>query len=363
MGFVRAWRHARTVRARAILALLLGLILGTMIPTSVLAGTTGVISGTVVDSQTGKPMQDVKVTAAAPTGHYSTTTDSKGFFSMAGVYADTYTLSFQAEGYDAFSQPGLTVFADQTSTYTLKMAKKLVTIATVKAHSTTSAYQPNLTTNTTTESAPQILNFQGTDFNISETNLLTSLPGVTADSFGYPVIHGGRENEEGFEFEGIPYTDAFTNQFINSLALPGRGVASAQLTPGVGNAAIGGSGTGSFNLVAKRGTYPGYANFDVAIGGGGGFDHRLNVDVSWSSPDQRFSNYMSFAGQSSAPTFGPPGTNVTDLPGFYFGGLLMESDREFLNNFIWHFGKNNSQSLQFFADIGQHNFFNGPGGL
>ena len=80
-----------------------------------------------------------------------------------------------------------------------------------------------------------------------------------ADSSGYPVIHGGREYEEDFEFEGIPYVDAYSNQFTNSLAIPTGGVQLLQLTTGAGDASQPGGGTGAFNVVAKRGTYPGYA--------------------------------------------------------------------------------------------------------
>ncbi len=40
----------------------------------------------------------------------------------------------------------------------------------------------------------------------------------------------------------------------------------------------------------------------------------------------------------------------------------MKSDRETLDNLVYRFGQNNSQSLQAFVDIAQHNFYQGAGG-
>ena len=211
-----------------------------------------------------------------------------------------------------------------------------------------------------TVNAQQIQNLQGSDFNISESNLLTSLPGVGYDSSGYPVIHGGRENEEGFEFEGIPYTDAFTNQFVNTLALPGSGVASAQLTPGVGDASVQSNGTGVINLVAQRGTYPGFAMPEFSVGGPG-FYHAFNGSLSYATANGHFSDYLSFAGAQTGYRYGDGSTpaNITDSS----TNTLLLADREVLNNMIFRFGKNNNQSVQFFADIAQHNFYQGYGGL
>ena len=83
-----------------------------------------------------------------------------------------------------------------------------------------------------------------------------AVPGASLDSSGYPTIRGGRENEQGFQFEGIPYTDAFTNQFVVTLATPAFGLLSVQLTPGAGSAAFGNNGTGSLNLISRKGSYP-----------------------------------------------------------------------------------------------------------
>ncbi|MDQ6780379.1 MAG: TonB-dependent receptor [Candidatus Eremiobacteraeota bacterium] len=323
------------------------------------ASSAGVLSGTVTETTTGAPLAGVQVAAVSASGSYKTTTNPRGFYAMAGVYADTYSVTFFYEGYDVHTESGVSVFADQVVTVNVKLTKSPKLLGHVVVRSQASAFQPTETTATTTISAAQVQNLQGTPFNISETNLITSLPGAMLDSSGYPVIHGGREYEEGFQFEGIPYVDAYSNQFTNSLAIPTAGVQLLQLTPGAGNASQGGGGTGTFNVVARRGTYPPYAQMAVA-NGGPGFDHRLNLDSSWATADGRVSNYMSFAGQGTTPRYGDGTTPVVQLNSFY--SLAYEFDRELLDNFNYRFGTNNSQSLQFFIDVADHNFYEGAGG-
>ncbi|HET7814503.1 MAG TPA: carboxypeptidase-like regulatory domain-containing protein, partial [Candidatus Baltobacteraceae bacterium] len=351
-------RHAALLRAA--LCVLLLVAFGVTGSGLAIASTTGVLSGTVTDASTHQPLANVRVTAASPSGSYSGTTNARGFYSIAGVYADTYTVSFQLTGYQASSIPGVSVFADQVETQNVALNKALRTIATVVSRGG-SAFQPNQTTDTVTVTQQQIQNFQGSTFNSSETNLLISLPGATADSSGYPVIHGGREYEEGFEFEGIPYTDAYSNQFNNSLAIPTAGVSLVQLTPGGGDVASGtGGGFGSFNVVAKRGTYPAYANIGGAVGSPG-FDHRLNFDYSWATPDGRWSNYMSFANADNADMPGRNQYPLAHIGEFY--STKYESDREWLDNLYYRFGRNNSQSLQLFVDLADHHFYQGAGGF
>jgi hypothetical protein len=346
---------------RAVFTLLfLAIFIATSAGTA-LASTNGVISGTIIDAATKAPIANVRVMAASASGRYQATTNSRGFYSMTGVYADTYTVSFQAESYEPVSVPGVSVFADQVATVNESLNKSLKTIAAVRTHAASSAYQPNQTTDTVTVNAPAIQNFQGSDFNLSETNLITSLPGAEADSSGYPVIHGGREYEEGFQFEGIPYTDAFTNQFNNTLAIPTAGVGLIQLVPGSGDITQGtGGGFGTLNVVAKRGTYPAYANLSVGANLPA-FGHALNFDDSWATPDGRFSNYLSMANQNTAFRYGKDEHPYAQINAFY--GTGTEVDREILDNFVFRFGRNHNQSLQLFADVAQHNFYEDAGGI
>lgn len=326
-----------------------------------IAGTTGTISGTVVESVSHHPVAGVLVTASAPSGSYNATTDQRGFYVIPGMYSDTYTLTFQGKGFEPVSLAGVSVFADQTTTQNASLSKTLREIGNVTARSASGAFQPGRTTDTYNISAQQIQQINGNALNLSESNLISSLPGGSFDSSGYPVIRGGRENEENFEFEGIPYTDAFTSQFTNTLAAPGLGLQSIQLTPGVGDPSQDNYGTGTFNLVAKRGTYPGFATAQFAVGGPN-FRHALNVEYGFATPNGKISNYMTLAAGNRSSAYGPDGvsTNANSIGTFF--SRKYQTDREFIDNFVYRFGPNNNQAAQLFLDIADHHFYNGNGG-
>lgn len=340
----------------------MAVILGLALSSSSLAwaGTTGQIAGTVVEANAQRPVADVTVTAVAPTGRYTATTDPRGYYAITGVQPDAYVVTFSVKNFEPTSVTGINVFADQTVTVNGSVRRALTEIGRVTARSPGGAYQPNQTTDTYTVTPTQITQLQGNAINISETNLITSLPGASVDSSGYPVIRGGRENEENFQFEGIPYTDAFTNQFVNTLATPGLGLQQVQLTPGVGNASFQNSGTGTLNLIAKRGSYPSFFTAQVGVGFPD-FFHPVNLEYGTASPNGRFSEYAAFSGQNTGFTYGD--NSLTAAQNNRFFSTRLESDREFLNNFVYRFGRDNTKSLQFFTDIADHHFLQGYGGF
>ena len=325
---------------------------------TLLAGTTGTISGTVTTAQ-GQGINGVRVSAVAPTGRYQTTTNPQGFYSFTGVAPDTYTVSFEATGYQPVSTTGVNVFADQVVTVSSPLAKSLITIGRVTARGQGGAFQPTQTQDTYTVTASQIDTQLGKKDAVSESSLIFTLPGASRDSSGYPVIRGGRENEEGFQYEGIPYTDAFTNQFVNSLALNG-GVASLQLTPGAGDASIGNNGTGTLNLISKRGARPAFGQIELEALAFP-YSHQFQTEYGFATPDGRFSNYFSFLGNRSNSQFGPHGYDTALNGAFY--SRIFQVGNDFSDNFFYKFGKNQNQSIQVFYENQIFQFYNNIGGI
>lgn len=309
-----------------------------------LAQTTGTLAGTVTAGDTKAPLANVVVTAVSPTGTFRAVTDKKGFYAFAGVLPDTYTVSFELPGYEPVSLTGVTVFAELSISESVVMHKALRTIGRVQARGITGAFQPDQTQDTYSIGTDQIETINGRDFNTNEANLIASLPGASFDSSGYPVLRGGRENEEGFQFEGVNIVDPYSNQFNNSLSV--NGIGSFQLIPGAGNATIGNAGTGTINYTAKRGTYPPTGTFDVEAQTGV-FDHQLSIEYGISSPSGNISNYVSFIGQRSGVQYGPYGLQAVDLgTGIFNGGERDFEENNFVDNFVFKFGRNNDTELQ-----------------
>jgi len=324
-------------RALAIL-LLMAFVLSMSVPA--FASTVGVLSGTITG--TGNKLVDhAVVVAASPSGTYRATTDSKGFFTMTGVQQDTYSVSITAPGYDATTVTGVTVNADQSTPVNLTLSTALRTIGRAAARSTTSAFQPALTTDTYTLGASQIQTQMGKKGATSEQLLVVSLPGAALDNAGQTSIRGGRENENGFQFEGIDYTDAFTNQFVNSQSLNNPG--GIQLTPGAGDASSGNSGTGVVNLLLKRGTYPAFGSteFDAVVRP---YTHELTAEYGFATPNGRFANYFAFTGENQFAQAGAFGQDA--IPINAFNNRTYSTRRDVENVMTYKFGKDNSSKLE-----------------
>ncbi len=344
------------LRSAVSLALLLAFVLCSM-PSAFAQTTTGNIQGTVTASQANTKLAGVSVTAVSPTGRYSATTDNTGFYSISGVSPDTYTLTFKTTGYETYSLTGVTVVQGAVATASTSLNKTLQTIGRTQARSTSGAFQPAQTTDQYNVGASQIATTLGKTGATNEANLLASIPGASFDSSGYPVLRGGREYEEGFQYEGIDYTDAFTHQFVNSLIL--NGAQNFQVSPGAGDASIGNAGTGAINVVAKRGTNPHFGQLEGDIRAGR-FGHELHGEYGWASPNGRYSEYAAAFGSRNSYHYGGPGQDP-NLIGQYYGGRSYDWANDVLNNFVYKFGKDNSQSFQFFYENTQFDAHLGNG--
>ncbi len=126
-------------------ALLLAFVLCST-PSAFAQTITGTIQGTITASQANTKLAGVAVTAVAPSGRYTATTDSNGFFSMNGVTPDTYSVTFSRTGYETYSLSGVTVVQGQVANVSSALNQSLQRIGRTQARSTTGAFQPTQTT-------------------------------------------------------------------------------------------------------------------------------------------------------------------------------------------------------------------------
>jgi hypothetical protein len=336
---------------RGIIGMALAIALAASIAAPVLADTTtGNISGTVTTT-TGAPVANLDVVAVAPSGRFTTKTDAKGFFSIVGVNPDTYSVTFSGNGYSPATVNGVTVNPTQTTTVNQQVSAQLKTIGSTTSRATgVSAFQPQQPVDTYSVNSNQITTLLGKPHGTSETNLLISLPGASLDKSGYPVLRGGRENDEGFQFEGIDYTDAFTNQFVNNLRL--NGVGNFQLTPGAGDPSLGNTGTGAINATVKRGSYPHFGSAEVDVGGPL-YQHFGTAEYGFATPDGRFSSYNTYNAENNGnTTCGRSGIDINTIGCQQAYNYYV--NRDLISNNVFKFGgnsrngNNNNQSLQLF---------------
>lgn len=334
--------------ALVILALILFLVLSQK--TWALASTTtGTISGIVADS-TGSPLAGVAVSAVAPSQTSRSVTAANGFYSMTGLAPDTYLVTFSKTGYASRQVPGLTVIQGQTATLNFTLASGVTVLGHVTVRSATSLVQPSTTADVYTMSTQTIQSVTGTPQNISETVLLTSLPGITTDINGYPIIRGGAENEAGYQLEGVDATDPITGQFINSLSLAGE--SRVVLSTGGYDVSAGNTNAGVVNEVIKRGAYPGSGQATSTVNEPN-FDHRIAVEYGNAAPDNRLSYFFAFNGLRQFRAYGDTKTFLPRL----VGNVGNASGNINVVNLFYRWGRDNANEIEYMGETGFSAFY------
>ncbi len=280
---------------------MLGIVAGQ--GTLVLAGTTGAITGTVVDSATKAPIAGAKVTAASPSQVISTTTDATGHYGLLSLAPDTYTLSIEKTGFEPSSLSGVTVQSDQNLVQQLSTTPVLKTIGSVRSRSATSLVRAGVTSDvynvTPAQQAAAAPLGGGNNLNAAY-SAIASTPGTLVPISNAPggqqsvFIRGGDYTQTGYEVDGIPVNRAF-DQYAGS-PLSNLGNAEVQIYTGGQPADAQANGlAGYVNQVIRTGTYPGFANAQVGVGGPG-YYHKFSFETGGATPNRNFSYYLGFLG-------------------------------------------------------------------
>jgi len=370
MRFSLANAWARLARAMLCVAVALSMVFSVAAPAYAAGGVQGNLTGTVEDASTGKPLADVHVTAQSPSGSFNGTTDAGGHFTLLGLPADTYTVSFTKAGYDSISQPGVAVFGDETdSVGTIRMNSSLKTIVHVNARARNGAFQPTQTQDVTTISGQRITQALGNPVSSNEQNLILAAPGAVLDSQGNITVRGSLNVELGYQYDGVNFTIPFFDGngaggafggggYLNNLA--GGSGGSLQVVSGSGDATQGNIGAGVINIVPPRGTYPASGLISAQVGEPY-FGHKFDFSYAWATPNNRFSDYFSYDGSRTTPQYAPYGVDAATI-GQYYGFSRVDHD-DIQNNFVFRFGHNNNMSLQWLLRTSDERQYGNYGGL
>jgi hypothetical protein len=339
----------RRFNVRAVLSLALVLCFGVSVaaPAYAAGGQTGNLSGQILDNDSSAPISGATVAAVSPSGSGSSKTDGQGRFSILGLPVDTYTVSVEAQGYEAYAQTGITVTGDQTLALgSVKIAKRLRTIGRVRARSAGDAFQPTQTVDQYTVSGARVDQALGKKASFDENQLLLSVPGASTTNTGRVTIRGGLATEVGYQLDGVNFTEPFFSTNASSGKFNGLG--ALQVVEGAGDATQGNIGGGVVNIIPKRGTLPAFGLLDFETTGPN-FNHQFSFEYGIATQNGRLSDYFAYVGQRGVPYYGYHNQNPAETAN-YFGSSYDIND-DILNNLVFRFGKNNHQSLQLLVDI------------
>ncbi len=268
-----------------------------------LAGTTGGLQGVVRDTETGAPISGAAVTVTSPSQTAARTSDASGHYVFLALAPDTYTVSVTKDGYSESSQSGLTIFADNVSTYDPHLVKALKTIATVRTTAAGALVKSGVTQDTYNINATQAAAAAplGGGGNLDNAySAIASVPGVNVPAAGsgwnsnYVFIRGSQSFFSGFEYDGVPVNRAFDN--YNASTESSLGLQELQVYTGGGPASNSSAGTSGFiNQVIKTGTYPGFGILSGGLGAPTAY-HQAKVEVGGAAPNRNFSYYVGLSG-------------------------------------------------------------------
>ena len=309
------------------------------------AGTTGSIQGYVTD-ETGHEIIDVVVTAASPSGTFSAKSGARGFYSLNGLPLDTFSLTFSKDGYLTGSVPGVATAPDQPTGVSTHLATSVKSLGHVYVRAATSLLQPTVTADTYVIDQQRLYDIAGTPQDLGFGLVFSSLPGVTGSD-----IRAGASNDIGYQLDGIDATRIDTGQYLNFFPAL-NGVRSVQLSTGGYDVSEGNTNSGIVNQIINRGTYPGRGQATMRIDGPS-YGHELSFDYGNATPNNRFSYYFAVGSMRNAVDFG----DMKTLLPLNLGYVTFASINDTILNFFYHFGRGNSDELQFLMNIRAETFY------
>ncbi len=204
------------------------------------AGTTGKLTGTVVDVNQ-QPLAGANVTL--PEARLGAVTDAEGRYVIFNVPAGTYVVKMALIGYAATTFNGVAITADQTTTLDVTLQESAVQMEEVVVSAQRPVVELGLTSNVATITRDQIARLP-----VQELQDVVNLQAGVVDGH----IRGGRKGEVQFQVDGVtvnnPYDNASTVRLDRSI------LEEVQVISGTFDAEYGQAMSGVVNAVLKRGT-------------------------------------------------------------------------------------------------------------
>ena len=183
-------------------SILILMLLGFM--TAAIPGTTGKISGRVIDSESGQGLPGVNVILVGT--NTGSATDADGYYRIINISPGSHDLRYSMIGYGMVTVNGVLVNIDRTTTQNISLSTEVIEGETVVI----SADRPLIErdrTNTAAYVSSETIN----DLPVQEVSEIIQLQaGVVTGSGGELHFRGGREREVAYLIDGISVSNAFS---------------------------------------------------------------------------------------------------------------------------------------------------------
>ena len=261
-------------------------------------GTTGKLTGRVVDQATGEPLIGCNIIIVGQ--NQGAATDEKGQYFILNIMPGTYTVKAMMIGYATATVQDVQISVDLTTTLDFSLAVEVLGGEEI----TVMAQRPTVKMDLTSSEA-RISSDQIDVMPVNEIwDVISIQSGITKDAGGGIHIRGGRSREVAYWVDGVSVTDGYDGGL--AIAVDNNAIQELQVISGTFNAEFGQAMSGIINMITKDGgeEYHGsvshyiasYATRDEKLKGlkGWNFDNERNTEFNLSGPVPGLRKFITF---------------------------------------------------------------------
>jgi len=266
---------------------------------SLIAGTTGKVTGTVRDASTGNPLIGANIVIeGTPMG---AATDITGYYVILNIKPGIYDVKAMMIGYTSIRTVGAKVSIDVTTTLNFQLQPSVLEFESVTITAERNIVRKDLTSTLSIVGSDKIAEMPVEEFE----DVLALQAGIIVGTGGEIHIRGGRSSEISYLVDGISVTDPFSGEL--TIEIENNSIQELQVISGTFNAEYGQAMSGIIDIVTKEGGdrlrgnisfYSGdylsrndnlFMNIDNI-----NFKNVSNVQISMNGPLPLFGNKLSF---------------------------------------------------------------------
>ena len=221
------------------------LFLFLLAPFFIYSGTTGKLSGTIKDAQTGEPLVGANVIIEGT--NFGAATNIEGEYVILNIPPGRYNVKFSFIGYETTLMQDVSITVDQTTIHQIKLNPQSIMVGEVIVTARTPLIQKDVTSSISVITREEIENLPVATF----TELLSLQAGVTGSGTNLNV-RGGRSNEVAYMIDGTIVVDPLLGGLATNIN--NDAIQEMSLLSGTFNAEYGNSLSGVVNIVTRDGT-------------------------------------------------------------------------------------------------------------
>ena len=221
------------------------LLLILLLPICIYSGTTGKLSGTIKDAQTGEPLVGANVIIEGT--NFGAATNVNGEYVILNISPGKYSVKFSFIGYETTIMQDVSITVDQTTILQIKLNPQSIMVDEVVVTARTPLIQKDVTSSISVITREEIEALPVATF----TELLSLQAGVSGSGSNLHV-RGGRSNEVAYMIDGTLVDDPLLGGLATNIN--NDAIQEMSLLSGTFNAEYGDALSGVVNIVTRDGT-------------------------------------------------------------------------------------------------------------